>query len=213
MWGRVELGMMYGLLGQYERGLAQIDEAVSAAVARQQMPWPLTAYRSQLYLAAGNVDRAEAMIAPGVAEPPTHLMLGVFATWGWNKVLLAKREYALAVQSAQEFLPVLRGFNCRLFVPDTLLALGEAHLGLGQMEPARARLAEAQREAEAMGLDWILWQILAARARLETQAGQAAAGISYLGQAQDVVQRIAGGLSDAGLRASFLDRPEVRAVG
>ncbi len=212
LWSTIEQGMMYGLLGQQERGLATIEAAARVVATRQQVPWPMAAYLSQLYLTMGNVDQAEAILAPGVAEAQSDQMLGVFATWGWNKVLLAKGEYALAVQSAEDFLHILRGTNYRLFVPDALLALGEAHLGLGQMEPARAALAEAQSEAKAMGVDWILWQILAARARLETQAGQAAAGNDYRGQAQAIVQRIADRLSDAGLRASFLERPDVRAV-
>jgi hypothetical protein len=108
--------------------------------------------------------------------------------------------------------PALRGIGCRFFVPDTLLALGQAQMGLGQTDLARATLNEAQAEAEEMGLNWFVWQILAARAQLETQDGQPNAGGEFLSQARQIVQRIADGLSDPELKASFLDRQVVRSL-
>jgi predicted ATPase/class 3 adenylate cyclase len=211
-WSSGELGLMYGLLGQYERGLAMIRLALDETLAKHQMPWQLLAYLALVYLAMGSPDRAQEIIKTRLVDELADPILKAFLTWGWNSVLIAQGEYALAVQSAGDFVPVLRRFGFKLFVPDTLLALGQAQLGLGQIDLARAALTEAQAEAEEMGLDWILWQILAARAQLETQAGRAAASGECLSQARQIVKRIADGLSDLELKASFLDRQVVRAL-
>ena len=211
-WSSAELGMMYGLLGQYERGLALIGVAVDAFSALQQQVWHWQPYLCHVYLAMGSPDRAEAYMKPKMAEEQSDPMTKLFRTWGWNSVLIAQGEYAQAVQSAGDLMQALRGFGCRLFVPDTLLALGQARMGLGQTDLARAALSEAQAEAEELGLDWILWQILAARAQLEARDGRASAGGEYLSQARQIVQRIAEGLSGPELKSSFLDRQVVRAL-
>ena len=211
-WSSAELGLMYGLLGQYERGLPLVQRALDETSARGQTPWHLPAYLALVYLAMGSPERAEETVRDRLADERADPILKLFLTWVWNSVLIAKGEYALALQSAGDFLPVLRGFGFRLLVPDAYLALGQAHMGLGQTDQARVALSEAQAEAQDQGLDWILWQILAARARLETQDGQISSGEEFLSQARQIVQRIAEGLSDPALRASFLDRQVVRSL-
>ena len=209
-WAGAELGLMYGLLGQYERGLGLTQLALEAYGARHQEPWQLSAYLSQVYLAMGSPERAESYLQPKLADKRSDPILRIFFTWSWNNVLIARGDYAQAVRSASDYLTTLRDIGWRLFVPDTLLALGQARMGLGQMDLARAALSEAQAEAEAMGLDWIQWQILAARAQLEMQDGHAADGLEFLGCARQIVQRIADGLHDRELKTSFLGRQVVR---
>jgi len=211
-WASAELGMMYGLLGQHERGLALIRLALDAYSDKQEEPWHLPAYLSQIYLAMGSPERAVDFVQPKLADEQSDPMLKLFLTWSWNNVLIAKGEYAQVVLSASSFMSTLHEFDCRLFVADTLLALGQAQMGLGQGDLARTALSQAQAEAEEMGLNWILWQILAARAELETRDGQATAGGACLSQARQIVHRIADGLSDPELKASFLDRQAVQAL-
>src|SRR3989442_6466984 len=118
--------MMSGLPGQYERGLGLIRLALDAYSDKQADPWQLPAYLSQIYLAMGSPERAEEYVHAKLADEQSDPMLKLFLTWSWNNVLIAKGEYAQAIQSATGFLPTLRDFDCRLFVPDTLLALGQA---------------------------------------------------------------------------------------
>jgi len=211
-WAGADLGLMYGLLGQVERGLALVQLAVDGHSARHQMPWHLPAYLSQLYLAMGSPERAEMYIQTNLGNVQSDSILKLFLTWGWNSLLIAKGEYARAVQSAGDYLLVLRDIGWRLLVPDTLLALGQAQMGLGQTQLARAALSEAQAEAEAQSLDWILWQILAARAELESRDSKPGMGETFLSQARLIVQRIAGGLSDPELQSSFLNQQRIQAL-
>jgi tetratricopeptide (TPR) repeat protein len=212
LWSIAELGMMYGLLGQYERGLSMISRAVAGFADQRQAPFHLESYLCHIYLAMGSPDRAEEVVQRSLAAGPGSPLFKLFLTWGLNGVLVAKGDYARAVQSISNLVPALRHANFRLLLPDMLLALGQAQLALGQTSLARAALSEAQAEAEEMGVDWFLWQILAARAQLETRDGQAGDSAEYLSRARQIVRRIADGLSDPELKTSFLDRQVVRAL-
>ena len=51
---------------------------------------------------------------------------------------------------------------------------GQAHLLNGEMDLAKAAFEQARLAAEALGSRWLLWQILAALANVESDDGRSA---------------------------------------
>jgi transcriptional regulator with XRE-family HTH domain/energy-coupling factor transporter ATP-binding protein EcfA2 len=95
--------------------------------------------------------------------------------------------------------------------PPALCAVhaGQDPPGLGDPTAAHASWQAAHSEAEALGSRWALWQILASLAQIEADADQAA---QLRREAQAIITDIADHISDAELRASFLNLPAVRTV-
>ena len=211
-WGNGELGMLYSLLGQTERGLEMARQALNESIAQYTQPALLPAYLAEIHLVRGELAEAEALVQEAIANPRILSIFKIFASGVRVKVLVAQGRYAEGVEAALAHLELLKASAIRALAPDTQLALGQAYQGLGQIEPARAAMQSAQMEAEAIGLNWYLWQVLAARAELEREADAAALAQEYLSHAQRIVERIAGDLSDLEQRAAFLARPVIRSL-
>jgi tetratricopeptide (TPR) repeat protein len=212
LWARAQLCMVYCRLGQVERGLGLIAET------RARMPHMsssstamaiLTAYTGQAYLAAGELEQAQAVLGPATAEADKPSMQNELV--GWTRVLLlvAQQAYAEAAARVEQVLRMMRATSTPLLMSDLLLALGRAQVGLGQPETARAALRKARAEAEALQLRWTLWQILAELAPLERAAGQPEEAEAAVRQAREIIDYIAGHIGADDLRDSFLARPEV----
>ena len=166
----------------------------------------------QVYLAAGDLAAAAEMLAPAFAEQTPDSFYEVNAARVLPALLLARGEHERAAQSAADYLARLRGLQVRLNLPDLLLVLGQAQHALGQTDAARAALQEAETEAGAMGMRWVLWQVWAAQARLESAAGNATEALQFLAQARASLTQIADEISNPEYKASLLDRPIVRAL-
>jgi Flp pilus assembly protein TadD len=85
-------------------------------------------------------------------SPMGHFSLG--------KLLLDARRYAEAVE------PLERATRLQPDYAAALVALGEAHLGAGQKDPARAALERARTAAAAQGHDGLAEEISARLAAL-----------------------------------------------
>jgi tetratricopeptide (TPR) repeat protein len=207
-----DLARVYGSLGAVEHGLEIARQAMT--VADTQLPMYrvyVCGVRAELHLLDGNLAEAEAAVELGYNDPnregfPAYFML--FRTAA-GKVALAQGEYPQAIEIADKMLLDLRRSGMRLQLPEALLIKGEALLALSQPDPARACLAEARAEAEATGSRRMLWQILVELGRLESGSEVAQA---LRQRAREIVVGMAGNISDAGLRASFLDLPRVRSL-
>jgi hypothetical protein len=207
--------MVYGWLGQLERGqavLAELRKRTPVMATSTPAMAIFLSYLTHAYVATGELDEARAVWASlersaEAAGMPKELL-------GWAQVALrvALGEYERALALAEHMLDVVRASHTYLLVPDLLLALGRARAGLGQAEAARTALHAARAEAEARQLSWPLWQALAELVPLERAAGNAAAAQACLGQAQALLDEIAERAGSDDLRESFLARPEVRAV-
>lgn len=80
----------------------------------------------------------------------------------------------------------------------------------GEPERAIERLREAEWLAGKIGLPGELWRIRSALGELHEELGAPEAAREAYKGATGVVQRLAGGLSDEGLKKGFLDAPQVR---
>ncbi|MCI0529849.1 MAG: hypothetical protein L0Y56_20595 [Nitrospira sp.] len=125
------------------------------------------------------------------------------------ELALRRGNYERALALTHEVLANFRQFGLRAYIPEALCLRGQILGGMGQTGAARKTLLEAQAEAEAIGSHRMLWQILFALSQLETNPPEA----KHLHQqAQEIVEFIAGNISNAELRASFLDSAEVQKV-
>jgi hypothetical protein len=108
-------------------------------------------------------------------------------------------------------LAYLRQRGARPFAAVAMYWRGRALRQLGQVEAAREQQAEARAEAEAMGMRWVLWEILAELADLAAERGDADQVAALRRQAGEVIAAIVE-RTPAELRAGFLAREAVRRV-
>ena len=208
---RADLAGVYGGLGAIERGLEIAHLALT--VAEKQIP-NLRSYAlvrlAQLHLWQGNLAEAEVFVdqAKRVTDREAGPIFFQFVTLADAEVALGQGIYEPALKMTNELLATLRDFGMRAFIPQGLYLQGRALLGLGQAASAREALLAAWTEAEAIGLRWILWQILAALSGLEPNPNKAE---PLRRQAREIIDHIADH-APPDLRASFLSLPDVRAV-
>ncbi|MEP7358476.1 MAG: hypothetical protein ABI847_14610, partial [Anaerolineales bacterium] len=212
VWCLGETARVYCQLGQLERALLLADQAIQEAGDDLNNVAHMPIYKAEVLTAMGRPDEAEAILKPAMLNASVLSIFRIFLAGTWPSIRLAQGRWAEAAEAAQAQLELLRSYQIRLLVPETQLALGQAYEQLGQMGPARAALQTAQAEAESMGIDWHLWQILAARAKLERADGHPAEAEAFMAQSREIIQRIADELSDPALRASLLATAGVRAV-
>lgn len=209
---RVDLAGVYRSLGAVERGLELTRQALT--VAEKQMPnmRPYVLARlAQLQLEQDNLDEAELAIGRAKTDPyrdaaPIFFQLVIMAD---AELALRQGAYERALAVTHGLLATLRDFGMRAFIPQVLYLQGQALLGAGQTEAARAALVEARTEAEAIGSRRILWQILVTLANIEPTSDQAE---PLRRQAREIIAYIADHAPTPELRASFLSLAEVQAV-
>jgi len=158
----------------------------------------------------GKLTEAKALLETVYEELRKTSMFKFQYDWAWIFLLFAQGKYSQVVETARSTLLNLRDVGVRLFVPDSLLILGRAHMALGQIVEAQAAIQEAQAEAEAMQLNWFLWNIYAFRAEVEKAAGQVGLSENYLAQARKTVEYIVDQIEEDDLKESFLSRPDIQ---
>jgi hypothetical protein len=139
----------------------------------------------------------------------------------WIRVALAEGEFAFGQQEfvraatlMEELYSDLCETGIRYLRPDVLHLQGRALLEQGptRAEEARATLAQARAEAEALGSRRTLWPILMAMSEIERQRGHPREAEALHRQARGIVDHIAHHLGTPELRASFLNLPQASAV-
>ncbi len=82
----------------------------------------------------------------------------------------------------------------------------------GQSEQAIGYLREAARLAADLGLPGERWQIQAALGRLYEAVGEPEQAYTAFGEAVRIIQGLAEGIGDEGLRTRFLAGPQIQEV-
>jgi tetratricopeptide (TPR) repeat protein len=129
-----------------------------------------------------------------------------------GELALAKQDYARAITLMDRLVTGLRALGIRPFIPDALYLKGRAYMAEGRLDEADMVLAEARAEADVLGGHGTLWQILIALYEAETRRGNQAEAQTLRQEARLAVEFIADHVGSPGLRASFLNLPQVRAV-
>ncbi len=145
------------------------------------------------------------------------LDIGQQAIYLFGPLLLAEAHLQLALGKpgdAMERLAYLTGRVRRagvlLYLPEALWLQGKALLALNKPEEARPVFLEARAAAEETGARRVLWRILGALWELETAVHRLTAANEYRQQAQEIITTIANHAGSDELRASFLNRPDVK---
>lgn len=124
---------------------------------------------------------------------------------------LQEHRYADAINEIRPVAASMRKVQVHFFLPDLLLLEGTAHVALNETDMAESVLAEGEALAREMEARPRLWQILAARADLETRRGNSAHSAALRQEASVVIQQLAA-FAPAEFRATFLGQPHVRTV-
>jgi hypothetical protein len=122
---------------------------------------------------------------------------------------LQQADYERCVAVTDTLLTQFHQHGIRLFVPEALYLKGKALLSLGRAEAAREHLREARTEAETLESRRVLWRILDALSRLESDPTRTAA---LRQEAREIIRYMVAHIDQDALRASFLSSPDVRAA-
>jgi tetratricopeptide (TPR) repeat protein len=208
---RAFLGLIYGYLGDFERGLALARQAVELG-ERSGAPYlkPASGFLAELYVVQGDLQAAEELLGPigelVLADP----VISTFAYSAQSRLQLALGNYQEALALADNLLSTLKPMGVRVFLPKILFHRGEALIALGRLDAARDSLDRARQEAEVMGAQAILWLIMGTQAALEDQAGNDEKAETLRMQAREIIHFIADQIPEPALRASFLGMDNVR---
>lgn len=220
--GKTYIAFLYGLLGAPQRGIDLIEHLL------KQTPystgeWLVSPYAVLviLYSDLGNLERAHEAYSraqsafEGKPGSPAQTFLGI-ATAHWQ---LAQGNPRAAYERIRDQLqytearithPFL-GSALRPFQTINLYYQGIALEQLERLAEAEDALTAALQEAEATHSKAFLWNILAARARLAAARGDRSAAAQWNQKARVEIQYLADH-APADLRATFLNRPDVRAI-
>lgn len=122
---------------------------------------------------------------------------------------LALGEPKLALDRLEYLTARLRRAGIRAFLPEALWLQAQALSDLAKVESARQVLLEALDVAEATHARLVLWQILAALARIEAQRGSQPGAAAFRTRARAEIAYLAEHAGSESLRTSFLSLPEV----
>ncbi len=213
---QADLGALYGVLGDTERGSELVRRALEVAEERQPVARPWVMGRmAELHLLAGELDLAEAAIVEShvdlLPEPlqSTNVVLLALVR---GQIALAKGDRRGAIQVADDLEGLLRRLGIRQFIADALLLKGRSLAAEGRTDEAEQALTAARSEAENVESRRVLWEILSGLSELAAERGDAASVTELRAEAARTVGRIAETIPEEQLRASFLARPDVRAL-
>lgn len=127
------------------------------------------------------------------------------------ELALFEGRFSDALEHARTLADRMRALEIRFLLPDVLFRQAHAQLGLEDPAAAEASLREAETLARQMSARPILWRILAELSQMERTRGREEQAEGLRQEAREIVDWIAARAPED-LRASFLDRAQVRAV-
>lgn len=204
-------GLIYGYLGDFERGKA--FALVSLQQARERMPalqmGPL-AILAILEAWQGNVQAVEDWLGDSEFTPGNNSFTGFERFIAEYYRLSMKREYEKLVALSEEALPFVRPMGDLVYIADILRLHGEALRHLNRTDEARIFLEEACLRAQHSPHRRI--DALFALGRFEAAQGHEQAAQACLTEARQQIEIILQHVSDPDLHLSYLARPEIKAV-
>jgi tetratricopeptide (TPR) repeat protein len=209
---RTDLATLYADLGAVEHGLETVRVALSVAethdYADRALALAVLAYAHSL---GGDITEAETRIEEARRHPDRHAYPFTFVVslLTESKLRLQQTDYERCMAVTDVLLTRFRQYGIRLYIPEALYLKGQALLGLGRKAAARDHFLEAREEAETLGSRRMLWHILDALSRLESDPTRVAA---LRQEAREIIRTIVAHIDQDDLRTSFLSSPEVRAA-
>jgi tetratricopeptide (TPR) repeat protein len=208
-----ELAWIFANAGDFARALAFARAGIEHT--KTQIPlhrsWPYAVW-TRIWLATGDLTQAEACFRQVQVESPEESFGKMFPlgaptiSLAAAELALAHRDYAQAIEYADDLRRGLAHYRARLFIPDLLLVKAHAQRAQGNIAEAQQNLEEARSLAEAIGSRRTLWQIYRALAK----SADAEAAARWREHARAVIAYLAAHMGDDDLRNAFLNRAEVR---
>jgi len=213
-------GWLWQQLGDYSQALQLDREGVSLAQAWSKTPAEISAAINVALdtLHLGDPEQALAQLDAMRARIEQEAM--GFHAWRWRLRLLEGRGWCYlalgqpqrSLELAQAAVTLAQATWSRKYVAAGLALRGRALAALEQPEAATAALAQAIALADQIGYQPLRWQRRGDLAQLYQATGRVADAEACTGEALGIVQAIAADLTDAALRAAFLDTPAVRTL-
>ena len=212
------LALLYGELGQVDRGIATAQEAVDQVRKRLPnfLPWG-EGNLLLLYLLKGDFANAHATLEDLNSY---ELKLDGLAMFSFQVTVgMARAEYALmagtadsALELADALLKYAYHIEANVFWSELLYLKARTLLPLGKIDAAYAALNEARKDAEERSNRRMLWRILLAMSRIESERLHLDDARMLRDQAADVLIYILGHITHPDIRDSFLALPEVQEI-
>ena len=118
-----------------------------------------------------------------------------------GRLALARADFTGAAELADAAVDLARQNELGHHLPEALFLKGKAHFNQGDRLQAKNALEQARRAAEKLGSRYLLWQIIAILAELETDKDLA---MKLKTEARQIVDYIAGHITRQELRQAFL---------
>jgi DNA-binding SARP family transcriptional activator len=168
---RVDLANAYGGLGQAEHALPLLAEAIQ--VAGDALPmWRLLVIAARVRAAVqlGDLSGARAYARDGhtaLTLGPTLPLARIAFDMALAELYLAGGQLADAIEHSQAAVDACRLDGLRQYLPQALLLNSQGLRAHGATGEARDVLNQARAEAEAIGAQWSLQQVLAAMTAMD----------------------------------------------
>ena len=211
---RAELGWFYGYYGDIEKGLELAEQALEITEAKQPdfKALPL-AVKVRLHLLEGDIESAKQAAGPAPLEPITipYSRYTILVCLANVELALAEKDYESALILAENLLEQVSPLT-RVDIPAVMQRKADALIGLGKFDEAHQVLTKASSMAEEMGSKHHLWSVLSSLAGISSKLNKQNEADACRKKARQILEMIADGLQDIGLRESFLSQPRVRAL-
>jgi tetratricopeptide (TPR) repeat protein len=206
-WYSADLCWAYIQIGSVQKGM---DLYRATRVSNQELPaltaWTPTAVAYALCeIATGQLDLAASTLA---ARHLSNSFSDYALKLAHSKLALARKDPTQAIAILDPVLEHIRQFKINQY-SEALYLKGQAHLMNNEGDLAKAQFEQAHLAAEALGSRWLIWQILAALAEVESDNGKSSALKS---QARQITQFIADHIHEDEMRSHFLQSDGVRAL-
>jgi tetratricopeptide (TPR) repeat protein len=206
-WYGADLCWVYIQIGAIQKGM---DLYRATRIPNQEIPaptaWTPTAVDYALCeIATGQLDLAAATLG---ARHLSNSFIDYALKLAQCRLALVRKDHTQAIAIVDPLLENTRQFKINQY-SEALFLKGQAHLMNGEGDLAKAAFEQARLAAEALGSRWLMWQILAALAGVESNKGKSSALKS---QAREVTQFIANHIHEDEMRSQFLQSEGVRAL-
>ena len=211
---RAELGWFYGYYGDIEKGIELADQALEIAKEKQPDFKALPqAVIVRLYLLTGDIESAKQAAGPAPLEPITipYSRYTIIVCLANVELALAEKDYESALILAENLLEQVSPLT-RVDIPAVMQRKADALIGLGKFDEAHQVLTQACSLAVEMGSKHHLWSVLSSLADMNARINKQNEADACRKKARQIVEMIADGLQEIGLRESFLSQPRVRAL-
>ncbi len=207
-WYGANLCWAYIQIGAIQKGM---DLYRTTRVPNQELPapaaWtPAAVGYALCEIATGQLDVAASTLG---SRRFTNTISDYALKLAQCRLALARKGPAQAIATIDPAVKDGQQFKVGQYLPEALFLKGRAHLMNGEQDLAKSAFEQARLAAEAIGSRWLMWQILAALAGVESDNGKSAALKS---QAREIIKFIAGHINGDEMRSKFLQSEGVNAL-